>query len=316
MSDRVEREASIWALRHPLSSDESAALEDWLAQDGRHPGALLRAQATLALIDLALPPVWSELPATSALAPHRSRRWVLAGAGSAAAAAVAGLIGLRSPRSERIMTARGEIRRLPLADGSIATIDTESELRFALTRESRRIAIAHGQAWFHVAKDRTRPFIVDAGIAQVHAVGTAFAVSRADDRVEIAVSEGTVVAWSNEVKGSMSILREGQYAHFTVGRGEPETGTAPADINRSLAWRDGEISLEGEPLSYAIAQFNRYNRQQLILNDATLANERLVGLFKIGNPADFALTLKHTFGVSVTETSAEIRIGQKKSVVD
>lgn len=317
MSDRAEEEAARWALRHPLSAEENCELEDWLAQDRRHVGALLRMQAALSAIDRAIVADTDVLTAPIEASPRGpSRRWVLRGLGRAAAAvACIGVIGWPHLRGERVTTARGEIRRLPLADGSVATIDTQSDLRVAMAGTTRHIALAAGQAWFQVAKDRRRPFIVDAGIAQVRAVGTAFSVRRTETGVQIAVTEGTVVAWCDGAKGAMSVLVAGQYATFTRNCDTPQTGTAPAAIERSLAWREGEISLEGETLGDAVAAFNRYNRQQLVVDDPLLSRERLVGLFKIGNPAEFAAMLERSIGVAVTETPDEIRLSQKISSV-
>jgi transmembrane sensor len=316
MRDRVEDEAARWALRDALTAREQVALDAWLARNWRHSGALLRAQAALSTIDRALVP---DEPAESETAPPvanallaPTRRWVVGGLSSAAAAAL-GLIGWRTLRGERVMTVRGEIRRLPLVDGSVATIDTESELHVAMTGQTRRIVIAHGQAWFQVAKDRNRPFVVDAGIAQVRAVGTAFSVRRDGDQVEVAVTEGTVVAWPAGAKGTMNVLTEGQYATFSMNGETPRTGTAPAEIDRALAWRDGEISLEGETLSSAVLQFNRYNEQQLVLVDPDLGKERLVGLFKVGNPQEFASMLEKTLGIAVTIIPHEIRLSRKYS---
>lgn len=313
MPDRVEQEAALWALRHPLVPAEERALDAWLSQDRRHPGALLRALAALSMIDRAV--VGRSPEAQAQVHPEQSRptrRWFLGGIGSVAAVAL-GLVGWPRLRGERVTTLRGEIRRLPLVDGSVATIDTESELHLVMASDSRRIALARGQAWFQVAKDRDRPFIVDAGIAQVRAVGTAFSVRRIGERVEVSVTEGTVVTWPTGAKGTMSVLTQGQYATFASDREGPQTGTAPAEINRSLAWREGEISLEGETLANAVAEFNRYNNQQFVLTDPTLGSERLVGLFKIDNPIEFAQMLEKTLAVTTTVTSTEIRLSRKNS---
>ncbi|UIJ43520.1 FecR domain-containing protein [Sphingomonas cannabina] len=310
MHDPAE-EAAAWALRHPLDASGHAELEAWLAQDSRHAGALLRAQAGLSAIGEALT---HQGAVDASPRPLPTRRWLLTGlGGAAAAAAVAGVVGWPWLMGERVTTARGEIRRLPLADGSVATIDTGSELRVVMASDSRRIALGKGQAWFQVAKDRKRPFIVDAGIAQARAVGTAFSVSRADDGVQVAVTEGIVAVWASDGGGTMTILNAGQYATFRPGAMTPETGTAPARIERALAWRAGEISLENETLGSAVTQFNRYNQQQLVVADPELARERLVGLFQIDRPGDFAATVAATLDVEVTSTPSEIRLSRKKS---
>lgn len=316
MHDPVEQAAVAWALRHPLNPIDEAELEVWLARDRRHSGALLRALAGLSVIDHALTHQAPPAPAAAigrSMVGVQSRRWLLTGMGAAAAAAVVGLIGQPWFAGERITTTRGEIRRLPLADGSVATIDTSSELRVAMESDSRRIALDKGQAWFQVAKDRKRPFIVDAGIAQARAVGTAFSVRRTDEGVQIAVTEGSVAVWASDASGTMTILDAGQFASFQPGEAAPATGTAPAAIERALAWRAGEIALENETLGSAVEQFNRYNRQQLVIVDKDLANERLVGLFQLGNPDVFAASLSSSLDIAVTTTPTEIRLARKKS---
>lgn len=316
MHDPVEAAAAAWALRHPLDPAERSELEAWLAQDRRHAGALLRAQAGLSVIDRALTREdFSAAPANSTPRPAPTRRWLLAGTGGAIAAAIAGVVGWPMLMGEHVATAHGEIRRLPLADGSVATIDTGSELRVVMASDSRRIALHKGQAWFQVAKDRTRPFVVDAGIAQARAVGTAFSVQRTDAGVQVAVTEGKVAVWASDASGAMTILEAGQYANFRRGAPAPVTGTAPAAIERALAWRSGEISLENETLASAVAQFNRYNRQQLVVVDTDLADERLVGLFQIDKPTVFASTLAASLDVTVTTTPTEIRLARKKTAL-
>jgi len=315
MPDRDNDMAAAWALRHPIAPQDRAAFDAWLAQDPRHDGALLRAQAALSLIDRTIAAGSPEPVAAPPRAPAMrlpNRRWLLAGTGGAVAATLAGVVGWPYWQGERVATTRGEIRRLPLADGSIATIDTDSELRVALVSDARRIALDRGQAWFQVAKDRERPFVVDAGIAQVRAVGTAFSVRRTSGGVQVAVTEGTVAIWASDARGAMKILEAGEFATFLPGDAAPKTGSAPAAIERALAWRDGEISLEGETLGDAVAEFNRYNRQQLVVADPGLARQRLVGLFQIDSPADFAATVAASFDAEVATDADEIRLFRKK----
>ncbi len=309
MSDSVDAIAAAWALRHPLDARQQAEMEAWLAQDRRHAGALLRAQAGLAVIGDALEQADDAGPVENR---WTRRRWMAAGLGGAIAAGLAGAVGLSRLMGQHVATERGEIRRLPLADGSVATIDSDSDLRVSLGEESRNITLAKGQAWFQVAKDRRRPFIVDAGVAQARAIGTAFSVSRTDRGVQIAVTEGTVATWAKDGGGSMTILKAGDFATFEGGALVPVTGTAPQAIERALAWRMGEIALEGDTLRDAVARFNRYNAQQLVIVDDSLGNEKLIGLFRIDNPSGFARTLAASLDVEVTVAGDTIRLSRKK----
>ena len=310
----VEASAVDWALRHPLSPRDEREIEQWLAHDTRHAGALLRAMAGLSVVEAALEgsiPV--EHFGLARQLPETSRRRVMAGLGGAIAAVVTGLFVWPRITGERMTTAQGEIRRVPLADGSVAMIDADTDLSVTLAQDGRHIALTRGRAWFQVAKDQQRPFVVDAGVAQARAVGTAFSVRRTDHGVEVAVTEGVVAAWASDARGEMTILHAGEYATFTSATTAGVTGTAPAAIERSLAWRDGEIALEGDTLASAVTQFNRYNSRKLVVADARLAKEPLVGLFQIGSPELFAATVAATLDVKIVTTSTEIRIVRKNA---
>ncbi|WP_420141304.1 FecR family protein [Sphingomonas sp.] len=309
MHDDVDLIAAAWATRHPLGAEDRRALDAWLAEDPRHAGALLRAQAGLSAVNRVLVEGIDHGQPWRQLLGKPDRRWFMAAGGLAAGAL--GLIGWPKLAGERIETARGEIRRLPLEDGSVATIDTSSALRVKLSSRTREIALQRGQAWFQVAKDRNRPFVVDAGRAQVRAIGTAFSVHREGGRVQVAVTEGRVAVWARDASGAMSILDAGQYATFTGAEAVPVTGSAPGAIERSLAWRNGEIALENETLGNAVAQFNRYNQVRLVVDDEALAGERLVGLFRLDDPALFAETVATSLNVAVLTGTHQIRLVRK-----
>jgi transmembrane sensor len=318
VQDRIEQQAAEWAVRHPLRRDEQAQLDDWLSQDERHGGALLRAMAGLSAIETELATeVDTDKPVHIEVAHRPTRRWLLGGGiGLTAAAAASVVIGWPRLIGQHITTARGEIRRLPLADGSVATINSDSDLRIVLAGDSRRVDLERGQAWFQVAKDRTRPFVVDAGIAQARAVGTAFSVVRGRDGVQVAVTEGVVAVWPSDSSGMMTILEAGQFANFRTAGGAPTIGSAPGEIERALAWRNGEIALENDSLAEAIASFNRYNRKQIVLTDQSLAQEKLVGLFRLDKPENFASMLGESLDLDVSVTTEEIRLARKNKIND
>jgi transmembrane sensor len=317
VQDRIEQQAAEWAVRHPLRRDEEAQLDDWLSQDERHGGALLRAMAGLSAIEAALGAEADTDEAVPAEVAYRpTRRWLLGGGVGLAAAAASVVIGWPRLIGQHITTARGEIRRLPLADGSVATINSDSDLRIVLAGDSRRVDLERGQAWFQVAKDRTRPFVVDAGIAQARAVGTAFSVVRGRDGVQVAVTEGVVAVWPSDSSGMMTILETGQFANFKTAGVAPTIGSAPGEIERALAWRNGEIALANDSLAEAIASFNRYNRKQIVLTDQSLAKEKLVGLFRLDKPENFASMLGESLDVDVFVTTDEIRLARKNKIND
>jgi hypothetical protein len=97
-----------------------------------------------------------------------------------------------SQPGERYSTPVGGMASLPLQDGSHVTLNTASRVRVELTAGERRIDLDQGEAFFEVAKDKNRPFVVRAGDKRVIAVGTKFSVLREDSDVRVVVTEGTV----------------------------------------------------------------------------------------------------------------------------
>jgi transmembrane sensor len=118
-----------------------------------------------------------------------SRRTVLGTASALAATLIGALFWRRSGTVYR--TELGEIRHVPLADGSSATINSDSEVKVRLADNRREVRLASGEAWFRVMKDPMRPFVVEAGQVVVQAVGTAFSVRRRENGADVLVTEGS-----------------------------------------------------------------------------------------------------------------------------
>lgn len=308
----IDDEAADWAARvdgRELNADRDEALQAWLAGDPRRAGAFLRAQAAISFLDRGRALAGSE---ASSIQPKRpSRRALLTGVGGALAAGLAGGGVFLTSRHQRLDTRLGEIRRVPLADGSLVAINTTTALDVAMKPRSRQILLRRGEAWFQVAKDAERPFVVSAGRVRVRAVGTAFSVRREAEGVDIMVTEGVIETWVEGQSGPRQRLAAGNRIQL-VGYHAPVVAESPSEIERSLAWRNGEIALDGESLGEAASQFNRYNSRQIVIDDADLARERFVGLFRTNEPESFAAAVAATIGARVSEDGGIIRLSRDR----
>jgi transmembrane sensor len=305
----IDDEAADWAARvdgRELDADQDPELQAWLAGDPRRAGAFLRAQAAISFLDRGRALAGAD-PVIKAERP--SRRALLTGAGSAVAAAVAGGAVFLTTRSQRLATRLGEIRRVPLSDGSLVAINTTTALDVTMKPKARQIQLRRGEAWFQVAKDAERPFVVAAGRVRVRAVGTAFSVRRDGDGVDVMVTEGVVETWVEGQAGPRQRLSAGNRVQL-IGYSAPVVAESPSEIERSLAWRNGEIALDGESLGDAASQFNRYNSRQIVIDDADLARERFVGLFRTNEPESFAAAVAATIGATVSEDDKIIRLSR------
>ncbi|QJU59840.1 DUF4880 domain-containing protein [Sphingomonas sp. AP4-R1] len=307
----VDTAAAEWVVRlsGEISADERQAFEQWRAADARHAGSFLRASA-LALAAQQLDSASQAIPgevASALVATRPTRRQLLAGGGTIAAVA-AGLVAL-ALRPESVSSDLGETRSLPLRDGSTALLNTASTVRIAYSKEVRRIDLVHGEAWFDVAHDTARPFIVRAGRLHVRAVGTAFAVRQLDNGGVVTVTEGVVLAWLDGheqeairiAAGSRGVVTDRALRHETRPVGEDD---------RQLAWRTGMIVLDGQTLREAADDFNRYNPVKLVIDDPALAGQRIYGTFRARDPEALGHAVSVSLNTSVRHDADRIIIGK------
>lgn len=294
MAHDIDETAADWAVRldrGEMAEDERAVLEAWLAADRRHRGALVRAQAGLSLIDNARAPRPEIVPFPE---PVRSApRWRpfsrpahAFGLAAAACAAAVALTWLVIPGVGRFDTRAGEIRRVTLDDGSVAIINARSDINVAYEDAERRIDVESGEAWFQVAHNKARPFVVAAGPIRVRATGTAFAVRSEGGEVRVVVTEGTVLVW-REGETRRWPLAAGQQALIAADRPEAPVAARETGPAQPLAWRDGGLTLRDMTVRDAVAEFNRYNRRQILVADEGIAASRMTGYFRLDNPEEF-----------------------------
>ena len=309
-ADQIDEAAFAWVARLDRCGADAgvqAELEAWLAQDDRRRGAFLRAEA-----------IWGKLDRASQAERGRNgetrldRRLALTGGAAALAAGAAGLWVM--PREPHYATKVGEIGRVPLADGSGVVLNAGSRVGVALHAHERRVRLAQGEAWFQVAKDPTRPFVVEAGRVRVRAVGTAFAVRRFNHGAEVMVSEGIVETWLTGAEQAKTRLVAGQSARVFEGRPILVDATALTTVERKLAWRSKRIELDGETLGEAVAEFNRFNRRQVVIADSRLAGRRLYGVFHADDPESFARSVAMSLGAEASFAPDRITLGAEQSL--
>ncbi|SEN10156.1 FecR family protein [Duganella sp. CF517] len=316
----IDQQAMDWLVRQSerrLGAAERAEFDAWYAADIRHQGAFLRATAidnalSRATVQQSLRPGRERLRLEWAGASwHRTqprRAWLALGA-MAAGVAVFGVGALfhAAPAGQLYATAKGEFRKVPLADRSVASINSDSRVEVDFGGRTRKVALLHGEAWFEVAKDKSRPFVVDAGNATVRAVGTAFAVRRRDGGADVAVTEGTVEIVSGPVR---QLLTAGQSAAVNARGGAIAVSRRPDEIASRLAWREGKLVFVNQTLSDAVADFNRYSAKQIVIGDPRLGGKTLVGQYQIDAPELFARDVGAFLAVPVLVTADRIVIGE------
>ena len=194
-------------------------------------------------------------------------------------------------------TAVGERSNITLSDGSSVVLNTNSRVEIRFTPEQRNVRLLAGQAWFQVAKNPNRPFVVEAGNRRVTALGTAFDV-RLDgqEAVQVTLAEGKVSV-ETILSPLARLIKEPPMPELLVaGEALIASDDAPierrkADVAKVVSWRQGQVVFDNDTLDAAIAEINRYSSTRIELADPALGQLRVSGVFKAGHSESFVETV-------------------------
>jgi transmembrane sensor len=321
--EKIKGAARDWLLRLSLGSpteDERARFAAWCAEDSRHAAAYHRFEsiwqdtATLEeLKHLALPPprdAWWRRMRVS-LVGH-PLRWAASASLTIAIVGI-GFWFLLTPAY--YTTGIAEVRDIHLPDGSEITLGARSSLEVAFRRHERRVVLTSGVAFFSVAKNPSRPFIVLVGDKEVRDVGTQFEIRKDLVSMRVSVVEGSVEVMQVPDRAGTSSREAPPTALLAATVTQPASASIPNDApipptlltstesptERILtagqqvttafagaipdphvmppvdpaAWRHGRLVYVDAPLKDIIADANRYSREPIEIADERVANIRV-----------------------------------------
>jgi transmembrane sensor len=325
----VIRAAGAWLARRDrgFNAAEEAEFNEWRIAHPDHTAAVEQLEQTMAAFDCLkelVPAVAGAAEVNADYFAPRTRRdrrrfYPLGLVTLAAAAAIAVMFTLpaiiRDDGRERYSTT-ATVERFTLADGSVADLNRNSGLEIEFTDAERRLRLVRGEAHFNVAKNPARPFIVTAGNVTARAVGTAFAVRLARDRVEVLVTAGEVEVAplsAGSIGEAHTSLQDVPSDAVVLGPGFSAvvvmaTAAKPRvvqiesnEIARQLAWQPRMIELTNASLTEVVAEFNQRaaipGHVRLVLEDPTLATLRIGGSIYIEQPEAFVRLLEKSFGI-------------------
>jgi transmembrane sensor len=305
-------------------------LDAWLAEDVRHVGAFAKARAVSLLTErtrafgVGADKMLTQMEAEPA--PEHGFSWPAQPASAlsrrhalwmSAAAATAGIwFGLRAlPRYLRersYETGIGETKVVPLEDGSLVTLNTQSQITVAYSPERRDISLVRGEALFDVAKDKARPFIVLAGGMQVRAVGTSFTVKLVpNEPVQVLVREGVVEVKRPDVPTAPPVrVSAGAQAVASDNAPIVAASLTRSEVDKVLAWQIGRIAFEGETLRKAAADFARYSDTRIVIDDPAVSNMTITGLFVSNDPVGFAKAVALSLNLHARVSAGEVHLSR------
>jgi transmembrane sensor len=222
---------------------------------------------------------------------------------------------LHRAQSEEFATKTGEQLRLTLADGSRVWLGPKSRLIVNFAKGWRRLQLTSGEAYFSVHKDRDRPFIVRSSGGDITAVGTEFNVRAVEDRVTVAVSEGTVSV-APAARPSMSSpasvqVTTGQQLTFTAGEPTKALAVVPTPTPGERArWRDGVLIYRDEALKDVVMDIVRYSDRHIDI-DPAVGELRYSGVIYQSAVGEWTDALPESFPVQIISEGDHITISAR-----
>lgn len=331
---QIREQASLWISRldRELSEEEKDALGMWLEQSPKHHQELL---------DMAR--YWDDLTVLNQLSTLfpleqslNSKRQFgkLAIAASLMFCTIFSSLFLLTndffpslnqhakANNQILQTLVGEQANFMLPDGTKVHLNTNSEVTLAFSSNHRKLTLVKGEASFDVAKDTSRPFTVIVGSQAFTALGTVFNVQKNDDKaMELVVTEGRVLVASaqqslaqitqvmttpEQAKASATIVTSGQKALIARDEATPIAEIPLEQLQRDLAWQQGMLIFEGEPLDLALIEVSRYTATKFDIIDPQLSQLKVAGYFKAGDIDGLLASLNSNFNIVTNRNEDDI----------
>lgn len=176
-------------------------------------------------------------------------------------------ISQREAQYATLTTPRAKQQRLVLSDGTRIWLNAASTIRFpSVFNGGKRVVELSGEAYFEVAKDAAKPFVVKMGQNEINVLGTRFNVMSYDNESKVVTTllEGAV-KYSTELK--TVVLKPGQETR--AGKDGSVELVKNADMELATAWKNGQQMFKRSDLTSIMRQVERwYNVDVVFKNEA------------------------------------------------
>jgi ferric-dicitrate binding protein FerR (iron transport regulator) len=179
---------------------------------------------------------------------------------------------------QELFVPAGQRARIILPDGSVAWLNAGSTLSYPSIFENERNVSLTGEAYFDVAYDPNKPFIVSTDSIHVQALGTQFDVynySKAE-YMNTALIQGSIKVYKTGDKSEGIILKPNQQLFYKDGTFRVEAFT---DTDK-LLWKEGIYSFNKESLTTIIKKLELYYDVEIIVKDPTILQHKYTGKFR------------------------------------
>jgi transmembrane sensor len=322
---RARAQGAFWVekLQRGLADSERRAFESYIAD----PSSAREFHELRAILDVAaeldagartdlLQSIAETNPRPQSRLRH-ARRWIPALAAALVMLVMAGWLALRGAGylPETYRTATGQSRAVVLPDGSLADLNTRTELEWIGSPSDRRVRLLRGEALFEVVHEPLRPFRIVLAHSEVQVLGTRFDVyQKTDGNVVVTVVSGTVSV-EGLINGSNArpcwtrrLTADEQIEYSPVGLVNDVHATVAPD---AIRWREGMVETRGEPLSKFVSDLSRYTAERIVIVDPRAASVQIGGAFSVRDVDATLERIAEIAPVTVTREHGEVILGYR-----
>ncbi|MGX1788289.1 FecR family protein [Bosea sp. NPDC055332] len=304
----VDDEAVAWFVRlrdEEASEADRSAFAVWLEASPVHARAWRELKTVWGALDQAAAPKLTTTAAPNILAHNAARHRPRTSWRPLAAAAMLLLAmtatwrlspaGLLSDHRTGI----GERRIVALADGSRVELGPASAIDVDLTGARRSVRLVAGEAFFAVARDTARPFVVSAGQGEIAVLGTAFDVKLGQSEAVSVVVTESKVAVSAAGSQAVGVIAGEEVSYDRNG----VSAVRPADLDSAQAWRQDQLVFHDTPLDTVLSELGRYRRGHIQLLGGELGKRRITAVFDAKRPDAALETIAHNLDLRLLRMS-------------
>lgn len=306
-NDLAPRSAGEWliALRErPHDRQLRLRLQAWLAASAEHSRDWEEMNATWSALG-AVAPQASALPRRS-VSRSRGRRALMAAAIVLGLAVAIGrgpdlLLDLRAD----LATGTAEVRTVKLEDGTQVSLGPQTAVDIAFSGGERRVLLLRGEAFFAVAANDRRPFVVETGTVEARDIGTAFNVRLGSGVTEVSVQDGLVDVRTKPPGQPADRLQAGDSLRILANGAHERQMLEPAQI---APWRNRQLIVDNQPVAAVVDAIRPYYSGMIVVRGARFSGEPLTGVYNLADPASALRAVAAAHGATVHRLSPWVTV--------
>jgi transmembrane sensor len=207
------------------------------------------------------------------------------------------------------LTAQAETLESKLPDGTSVTLNAGSDLEYPekFSNDKRTVTL-HGEAYFNVTHDESRPFIIAAEDIRVEVLGTSFYVNAnaENGNVEVILTSGKVAVYYKDKPNERTILSPGEKAEFS--KTDQKISKSENEEENYMAFKTKKLVFSDTRLDEIVLTLNNVYHSKIKLKDTNIADCTVSTTFDNQSLDAVLNVLKATLDLKVNKSGSSIEL--------